>query len=232
MACVLFDLDNTLLLMKPSLPEKVLEVVSSIHPEVSMETVEQAYAAAELWQGRQIQKENETGVRASDEEFFAGVLSAYRQFLPLDDSLSEQLFSVLSRNYAMEYQLVLHAKEILDCLKHKGFHLGVVSNNRPQIRQTLSDLGLTPYFESIVISEEVNLYKPDPKILELACQKIGVSCADSIYVGDHPFDVLCAHSASMPAAWFPPNRFFELPEGIDPPEYVIHDLEDLCVIFS
>lgn len=28
-SCVLFDLDNTLLLKKPSLPEKVFEVVSA-----------------------------------------------------------------------------------------------------------------------------------------------------------------------------------------------------------
>lgn len=231
-SCILFDLDNTLLLKKPSLTEKIWELVHSNHPEIAMESVERAYAASELWQGRQIQKENETGVRASDEEYFAGVLSTYRRFLPLDDSLSEQLFSVFSRNYEMEYQLMPHVKETLDYLKRKGLRLGVVSNNRPQIKQTLIDFGLTPYFESIVISEEVGLYKPDPKILELACQEMNVPCSDSMYVGDHPFDVLCAHSAQMPAVWFPPNRFFELPEEIDPPEHVIHDLEELRSIFS
>ncbi len=230
-SCVLFDLDNTLLLKKPSLPEKVWEVVSCVHPEVPMEAVERAYAASELWQGRQIQKENETGVRASDEEYFAGVLSTYRRFLPLDDSLSGQLFSVFSRNYAMEYQLMPHVKETLDDLKRKGLRLGIVSNNRPQVKQTLLDFGLTPYFESIVISEEVGLYKPDPKILELACRELGVPCENSIYVGDHPFDVLCAHQAHMPAVWFPPNPFFEMPEKAGEPEYEIHSLEELCSVF-
>ncbi len=230
-SCVLFDLDNTLLLKKPSLPEKVFEVVSAVHPEVSMEVVERAYAASELWQGRQIQKENETGMRASDEEYFAGVLSAYRRFLPLDGSLSEQLFPVFSRNYAMEYQLMPHVRETLDYLKRKGLRLGVVSNNRSQVKQTLIDFCLTPYFESIVISEEVGLYKPDPKILELACRNIGAPCENSIYVGDHPFDVLCAHQAHMSAVWFPPNRFFELPEEIGPSEYVIHGLEEMRSAF-
>lgn len=231
-SCVLFDLDNTLLLKKPSLTEKIWELVRSNHPEIAMEAVERAYAASELWQGRQIQKENETGVRASDEEYFAGVLSTYRRFLPLDDSLSGQLFSALSRNYAMEYQLMPHVKETLDYLKCKGLRLGIVSNNRPQVKQTLLDFGLTPYFECIVISEEVGLYKPDPKILELACRELGVPCENSIYVGDHPFDVLCAHQAHMPAVWFPPNPFFELPEEITSPEYVIHGLEELRSIFS
>lgn len=230
-SCVLFDLDNTLLLKKPSLPEKVWEVVSCVHPEVPMEAVERAYAASELWQGRQIQKENETGVRASDEEFLAGMLSAYRQFLPLDKGLTDRLLPVFYGKYPMEYQAMSHAKETLEHLKEKGYFLGIVSNNRPQVRETLSALKLTGYFDSIIISEEVELYKPDPRILELACHSIGIPCENSIYVGDHPFDVLCAHQAHMPAVWFPPNPFFEVPEEAGKPEYVIHSLEELCSVF-
>lgn len=231
-SCVLFDLDNTLLLKKPSLTEKIWELVRSNHPEIVMEAVERAYAASELWQGRQIQKENETGVRASDEEYFAGVLSVYRQFLPLNGEEADRLFSVLSGKYPMEYQSMPYAEKVLGQLKEKGYFLGIVSNNRPQVREILEHLGLIGYFDSIVISEEVNLYKPDPKILELACRELGVPCENSIYVGDHPFDVLCAHQAHMPAVWFPPNPFFELPEEITSPEYVIHGLEELRSIFS
>lgn len=230
-SCVLFDLDNTLLLKRPSLPEKVWELVRSVSPEIPVETVEKAYAASELWVGRQIQKENKTGVRASDEEFLAGVLSAYRRFLPIDGELADRLLPVLHGKYPMEYQATPHAEETLAYLKAKGYFLGIVSNNRPQVRETLSALKLTGYFDSIVISEKVNLYKPDPKILELACRDIGVPRENSIYVGDHPFDVLCAHQAHMPAVWFPPNPFFELPGEIGQPEYVIHGLKELCSVF-
>lgn len=230
-SCVLFDLDQTLLAKKPSLPEKVWEIVSSVFPEVSMETVEKAYTASELWIGRQIQKENETGVQASDEEFLAGVLSAYRQFLPLDEKLTDRLLPVFYGKYPMEYRVMPHAERALEYLKEKGYSLGIVSNNRPQVRETLSALQLTGYFDSIVISEEVNLYKPDPKILELACRELGVPCENSIYVGAHPFDVLCAHKAHMPAVWFPPNPFFEMPEEAGKPEYVIHSLEELRSVF-
>ena len=76
----------------------------------------------------------------------------------------------------------------------------------------------------MVISEEVNLYKPDPQILQLACEKLGTAPGESVYVGDHPFDVLCAHSAGMAAAWLPANRFMEIPPFIDPPDYTISSL--------
>ena len=69
-SCVLFDLDQTLLRMEPSLTEKVYEVVVSAHPEVTMEAVERAYASSEIWQGRQIQKENETGDPCQRREVF------------------------------------------------------------------------------------------------------------------------------------------------------------------
>ncbi len=66
-----------------------------------------------------------------------------------------------------------------------------------------------------------------PILLELACQQLGVPCAQSVYVGDHPFDVLCAHSAHMPAIWMPVNRFMTLPAGVGAPEHTIHSLLEL-----
>ncbi len=209
--CVLFDLDNTLLLKSPSITEKIYELASAASPEIKFETAEQAYAASELWQGEQIRKENETGVRMSDDEYFENVSAVYKRFLPLDGVPSSQLFSVLSGDYDRKYRLVPGVKEVLEHLKGRGIPLGVVSNNRTEIRQVLAELDIAGYFKSIVISEEAGLFKPDPKILELACREIGVSCGDSVYVGDHPFDILCAHDAGMAAIWFPPNRFLKRP---------------------
>lgn len=230
--CVLFDLDNTLLLKKPTLVEQVFGLVSRKHPETELQAVEEAYAASELWQGRQIQKENETGQRMSDEEYQQNVFEVYRRYLPLEQRDAEDFFLIFTRNYSKSYELAPGALDILSLLKQKGLKLGVVSNNHSKVRQALSDLQIASFFDQIVISEEVDLYKPDPKIMEYACEKIGVSCQESLYVGDHPFDVLCAHQADMPAAWIPPNRFFTLPEHIGKPEYLLHSLAELQALFE
>lgn len=230
--CVLFDLDNTLLLKSPSITEKIFELASAASPEIKMETVEEAYAASELWQGEQIRKENETGIRMDDEEYFENVLAVYKSFLPLDEDFSSQLFSILSGKYGMEYRLMPLAGKVLEELKSRGLPLGIVSNNHAKIRQVLDDLEIAEHFSSIIISEEVNLFKPDPKILELACREIGVPCRDSLYVGDHPFDILCAHSAGMPAAWLPPNQFFKVPAFIGKPEHTLSKLSELPQILE
>lgn len=228
--CVLFDLDNTLLLKKPTIVEQVFNLVLREHSETKFEVVEKAYAASELWQGQQIQKENETGQRMSDEEYLQNVFDVYRKYLPLDKHDMEDFFDIFTGNHAKNYELTPGALDILSLLKKERIALGVVSNNHSKVRQALTALNITTFFDCIVISEEVNLFKPDPKILEYACEMVGVPCEESLYVGDHPFDVLCAHQANMPAVWLPPNRFFTMPEFIGKPEYTVNGLYELKTV--
>ena len=72
--CALFDIDNTLLIKKPTIAEIVYELAARENPSLTMDEAEKAYAESELWQGQQIQKENETGVRMADEEYLENVM--------------------------------------------------------------------------------------------------------------------------------------------------------------
>lgn len=224
--CVLFDIDNTLLLKKPTIAEKVWELAVQLKPSIQLEEVERAYAASELWQGAQIKKENETGQRMPDEEYLQNVAAVYQRALGLEEEACKGLTSLFGRNYHKEYQLMPGAHGLLAQLKGAGAKLGIVSNNHTGVRQVLEGMGIAGFFGCIVISEEVGLYKPDPQILQLACEKLGVPCAGSIYVGDHPFDVLCAHGAGMAALWLPANRFMEIPDYIDPPQFTVSSLSE------
>ena len=227
---VLFDLDNTLLFKKPTLSEKIFELALQAQRDLKFEAVQKACAASEIWQGAQIKKENETGVRMSDEEYLGNLVRIYKEhisFLPTDEA---RLQKILMQEYDKEYCLSPHAQETLQYLKGKGVTLGIVSNNYSKIRQVLADLGIAESFDTIVISEEVGLYKPDPKILEYACAQLNTPCNAAIYVGDHPFDILCAHSAGMPAVWMPENPFMTVPEEIGPAEHTIRSLNELSKI--
>ncbi|MCI9225288.1 MAG: HAD family hydrolase [Acutalibacter sp.] len=226
--CVLFDIDNTLLIKKPTIQEKVYEAARPLLPELTMEDVERAYASSELWQGEQIQRENETGVRMPDGEYLQNILRIYRDALGLPEELPEELRGVFMRNYTMEYEPAPGAAETLEILKARGLSLGIVSNNTPKVRGALEGIGLDRFFGSIVISEEAGLYKPDPAILELACKQLGAAPGESVYVGDHPFDILCAHSAHMPVIWMPVNPYMSVPEHIGPPEHRVESLSEIA----
>lgn len=223
---VLFDIDNTLLLKKPSIPELVFQQAAPSTPGLTQQAVEKAYGASELWQGRQIQKENETGVKMPDQEYLQNVFWVYQQALGLADELAKPLFQVFMGDYEISYQPAPGLREVLEDLKAQGISLGIVSNNHSGVRRALEEWDLPQYFDSIVISQEVGLFKPDPKILELACSQLGTPCEASLYVGDHPFDVLCAHMAHMPALWLPVNQFMAIPEGVEPPEFTARSFPD------
>ena len=107
------------------------------------------------------------------------------------------------------------AFDTLDALKARGFRLGVVSNHRRTLPALLEAWGLAKYFETIVVSEIEGIEKPDPAILHLAMERLSLEDAHRcLYVGDHPFDVLCAAKAGMRCAWLaePGER---MPEGLD-----------------
>ena len=71
------------------------------------------------------------------------------------------------------------------------------------------------------------MFKPDPEILRYACKRLNVSPEETLYVGDHPFDVVCAHAASVHAAWIPANKFMRPPGGTEAPLFRLQKLEEL-----
>lgn len=124
--CALFDIDNTLLVKKPTIAEMVYELAARENPALTMDEAEKAYAESELWQGQQIQKENETGVRMADEEYLENVTGIYRRALSLGEEACQSLTELFGKDYKKEYQLMPGAKELLGRLQAEGLSLGIV----------------------------------------------------------------------------------------------------------
>ena len=90
-----------------------------------------------------------------------------------------------------------------DCLStlqdsmEKGFHNVLLSNNHPDLRQLMDQLGLSKYFEHFIISGEVGYDKPDPAIFALA--KSFYSPDDThVMIGDSiSADILGGNAAGM-----------------------------------
>jgi FMN phosphatase YigB (HAD superfamily) len=67
----------------------------------------------------------------------------------------------------------------------------------PHVRRLLSENGWAHVFDTIIISSEVGVQKPDPVIFTLALQNTGIAPADAIYVGDTQDDVAGAIAAGI-----------------------------------
>jgi putative hydrolase of the HAD superfamily len=84
-------------------------------------------------------------------------------------------------------------------LRDRGLLVGCVTNGASEIqREKLRRSGVEPWFDVTLVSGEEGVGKPDPGILELACERLGVTADEAVYVGNSPTrDVACAEAAGM-----------------------------------
>jgi len=85
----------------------------------------------------------------------------------------------------------------------KRYRLGVVTNGIDRVqRSRLAASGLAPLFETVVTSQSCGFAKPDPRILHVALDAIGVLPRHALYVGDDPAtDGAAARAAGVPFVW-------------------------------
>jgi putative hydrolase of the HAD superfamily len=94
------------------------------------------------------------------------------------------------------------AGAVLDDLS-RDHRLALVTNGAPDVqREKLARATLTHYFAAIVISAEIDVGKPDPRIFTTALDAIGATAGDAVMIGDSlPRDIRGAHNAGMRSIW-------------------------------
>lgn len=82
---------------------------------------------------------------------------------------------------------------------HGRYTLALISNfdHPPYIRAQLEKYGWADMFESVVISGEVGVAKPDPRIFSIALDQTGLSPEEVIYLGDAVEDAEGAIAAAV-----------------------------------
>ncbi|TDB39703.1 MAG: HAD family hydrolase [Actinobacteria bacterium] len=86
----------------------------------------------------------------------------------------------------------------LDRLRALDMRLGIISNWDRRLVGLLDALGIRERVDVILSSAEVGLRKPDPRIFELACERLEVAPDEAAHVGDHHYsDILGARAVGM-----------------------------------
>ena len=96
------------------------------------------------------------------------------------------------------------AGECLEKCRSRGLKTVLVTNMTAQIQyRKLRKLGLGSLFDTLVISEEAGMEKPDPAIFAYALHKTGLRAGNCVHIGDSfNGDVLGARGAGIPSIWF------------------------------
>lgn len=82
-----------------------------------------------------------------------------------------------------------NAIPVLQQLKKK-YTLGLISNfdHAPHVHKLLSDHNLTPLFDTIVVSGDIEINKPDPEIFHRALKEVNLQPEQVAYIGDSETD--------------------------------------------
>ena len=91
--------------------------------------------------------------------------------------------------------------DLVRACRERGLRLGIVSDYPAEAK--LRALGIDDAFDAIVCSRapEVGFFKPHPRGLQVAREKLGTAAAETLYVGDRPeVDAEAARAAGMPCA--------------------------------
>lgn len=113
-------------------------------------------------------------------------------------------------NVLPELLEVLHADERIcpvwtDALDQIAgrWKLALLTNAGPNTRTTLLPRhGLERWFSLVVISAEENLSKPDIRIYQRTCERLGLAPAECLFVDDRQSNVDGAHRAGLAAIRF------------------------------
>ncbi|TAM77926.1 HAD family hydrolase [bacterium] len=109
-----------------------------------------------------------------------------------------------------------------------SYRLALLTNGFSEThREKIALLEIEPYFDAILIADEVGMVKPDPRVFLHACRRIGTVPQQTVMVGDrYERDIVGAIEAGLRTIWVN-VRGESLPAGRPRPDAVIGAIAEL-----
>lgn len=164
-----------------------------------VQTTEESLSRHEATARVDIHRAVAAGGRVSDlwRDYFHFILGSVA--VPVDDqpAIIDSLWEA-HQKFGLWTVAIDGAVETVGYLKQAGYRIGVVSNAEGRVAGDLDSAGFKGLFETVVDSHHVGVEKPDPKIFEIAMERMGVRPETAVYVGDVPaVDVAGARAAGL-----------------------------------
>ena len=208
---ILFDLDGTLVDSVPDIHAALNDTLSSYgEPPFTLEAVTG-------FVGQGVPKLIERAYAALDK--------------PIDpasrDKVVERFLSIYGPRATELTTLNAGASSIVRQLGDAGYGLGVVTNKPGSETATiLSHFGLSDAMDIVIGGDAGPAKKPAPDLLLLACERLGVVPADTMFVGDSENDVAAAQAAGMAVAVLR-GGYTSIPAEALGADYVLERLDQL-----
>jgi HAD superfamily hydrolase (TIGR01549 family) len=210
---VLFDLGNTLIYFDSTWPEVTAQADQAMYSFLvqSGYKLDESFPLTYNLRIEQYYQERETEfIEYTAKMFLRDLMKEYGY-----DHVPEEIIkNAMAENFAVSqthWQPEADALPVLEQLKDAGYHLGAISNAfDAQDVRTLIDKGhFAPFFEITLISAEVGVRKPHPRIFQIALDYFQARPEETVMVGDTlGADILGANHIGISSVWI--NRRAEV----------------------
>jgi HAD superfamily hydrolase (TIGR01549 family) len=153
-----------------------------------------------------------------------------------EDSRVKAALNVFFQKYLESLKLRPYAEKLIRTIK-EHCKLGLVSNftYAPLIYASLRKLGISQYFDAVLVSHENGWRKPHRQIFQDALRKLRVKAEEAVFIGDSPLeDIKGAQEAGIKTV-FVPSQFYslnDLCESGQKTDLIARDLEEIYRNFS
>lgn len=111
------------------------------------------------------------------------------------------------------------------------FRLGIIANQATEIKEKLSGGALLSYFQYVGISEEYNLFKPDPIFFQTVLRDAKAKPEESAMIDDNiERSLATAKKLGMTTVFYNLDQREEIPKNTI--DFTIYSLKDLLKIFK
>ncbi len=179
-----------------------------------------------LWRDKQLAYSWLRAVQGRHEDFWqvtGDALDFALEALGIDDpALRERLMGVYLRLAPFP-----EVPETLRRLRETGMRMAILSNGSPAMLTPLvANAGIGDLLDAVISVEEAGIYKPHPKVYQLAVDRLGVAAGDIAFLSSNGWDAYAASAFGMRAIWC--NRYGQPKERLPgAPECQIRSLAEL-----
>ncbi|MFC0385165.1 haloacid dehalogenase type II [Muricoccus vinaceus] len=165
----------------------------------------QAGPLTTLWRDKQLQYSWLRGLQGRYVDFWqvtGDSLDFALETLGLTDpALREQLMSLYRQLHTFpEVPVVLHK------LREAGFVTAILSNGSPDmLGSAVQSAGIGEHLDAVLSVDELRTYKPDPRVYQLAVDRLGVPAEAIAFQSSNAWDAHAAAAFGMRVVWC--NRY-------------------------
>ena len=184
-----------------------------------------------LWRDKQLQY---TWLRATQNrhvEFWrvtGDALDFALETLGIDDrALRERLM-----NLYLTLDAFPEVPDTLSRLKALGLKTAILSNGAPaMLEAVVGNAKIGSLLDAVLSVEEVGVYKPHPKVYQLAVDRLAVDAKEILFLSSNAWDAYAASAFGFRVAWC--NRYGQRPERLPgKPDYEIKSLAEIPALIT